>query len=163
MEIERAIVLSIVNHKGGVGKTTTVNQSCTCPCSTWGEPEQRLSCACRGFGSPGECYLSAIPTRAGYYSACPRLPMCTTKESLFQLHRLSRQTAVPGLDLIPSSIGLFDVEPDLGPQALRIAMLDTTLLEHTADGPNYDWVLIDTPPNLGVFMLNSLASQRLST
>ena len=35
-------------------------------------------------------------------------------------------------------------------------MLDAGLLEHTADGPNYDWVLIDTPPNLGVFMLNSL-------
>ena len=35
-------------------------------------------------------------------------------------------------------------------------MLDAALLEYTADGPNYDWVLIDTPPNLGVFMLNSL-------
>ena len=47
-------------------------------------------------------------------------------------------TSVPGLDLIPSSIGLFDVEPDLDPQALRKAMLDVGLLEHTADGPNYD-------------------------
>ena len=74
----------------------------------------------------------------------------------FPITQVITPTSVPGLDLIPSSIGLFDVEPDLDPQALRIAMLDAELLEHTADGPNYDWVLIDTPPNLGVFMLNSL-------
>ena len=83
--------------------------------------------------------------------------MCTTKESLFQLLQVITPTSVPGLDLIPSSIGMFDVEPLVNSsQALRKAMLDDALLELTADGPNYDMVLIDTPPNLGVFMLNSL-------
>ena len=82
--------------------------------------------------------------------------MCTMKEEPFPHYTGYHANSIPGLDLIPSSIGLFDVEPDLGPQALRIAMLDAAVLEYTADGPNYDWVLIDTPPNLGVFMLNSL-------
>ena len=90
--------------------------------------------------------ITRVPTLADVYD----------EREPFPITQVITQTLIPGLDLIPSSIGLFDVEPDLDPQALRIAMLDTALLEYTADGPNYDWVLIDTPPNLGVFMLNSL-------
>ena len=44
----------------------------------------------------------------------------------------------------------------LGVEALRIALSDGSLLNHTDDGPNFDFIIIDTPPNLGVFMLNSL-------
>ena len=148
---ERAIVLSIVNHKGGVGKTTTVinlahalvrlgesqNKDCRVLVVD-SDPQANATSVLFPKGQD----ISSLPTLADVYDERDPLPIT--------------QTSVPGLDLIPSSIGLFDVEPDLDPQALRIAMLDAGLLEHTADGPNYDWVLIDTPPNLGVFMLNSL-------
>ena len=87
----------------------------------------------------------------------PTLADVYNEREPFPIIQVITPTSVPGLDLIPSSIGMFDVEPLVNSsQALRKAMLDDALLELTADGPNYDMVLIDTPPNLGVFMLNSL-------
>lgn len=152
---EKTTVLSIVNHKGGVGKTTTVinlahalvrlgeSQNKDCRVLVVDSDPQANATSVL---FPKEQDITQMPTLADVYDERDPVPIA----------RVISQTSIPGLDLIPSSIGLFDVEPDLDPQALRIAMLDAELLEHTADGPNYDWVLIDTPPNLGVFMLNSL-------
>jgi len=147
---EKAIVLSIVNHKGGVGKTTTVinlahalirHKDCRVLVVD-SDPQANATSVLFPKGQD----ITQMPTLADVYN----------EREPFPITQVITSTAVPGLDLIPSGIGLFDVETDLGPQALRIAMLDAELLEHTTDGPNYDWVLIDTPPNLGVFMLNSL-------
>ena len=63
---------------------------------------------------PKEQDISSVPTLADVYD----------EREPFPITQVITQTSVSGLDLIPSSIGLFDVEPDLDPQALRIAMLD---------------------------------------
>jgi len=152
---ERATVLSIVNHKGGVGKTTTVINLAHALVRL-GKKQNKDYRVLVVDSDPQANATSVLFPRGQDITQMPTLADVYDEREPFPITHVITSTAVPGLDLIPSSIGLFDVEPDLGPQALRIAMLDAALLEHTADGPNYDWVLIDTPPNLGVFMLNSL-------
>ena len=152
---EKAAVLSIVNHKGGVGKTTTVINLAHALVRL-GESQNKDCRVLVVDSDPQANATSVLLPRDEDITRVPALADVYDERDPLPITQVITQTSIPGLDLIPSSIGLFDVEPDLGPQALRIAMLDAALLEHTADGPNYDWVLIDTPPNLGVFMLNSL-------
>jgi len=152
---EKAIVLSIVNHKGGVGKTTTVINLAHA-LVRFGESQNKDCRVLVVDSDPQSNATSVLFPRGQDITQMPTLADVYNEREPFPITQVITSTAVPGLDLIPSGIGLFDVETDLGPQALRIAMLDAAVLEHTADGPNYDFVLIDTPPNLGVFMLNSL-------
>ena len=152
---KRAIVLSIVNHKGGVGKTTTVINLAHAIVRL-GQRQNKDYRVLVVDSDPQANATSVLFPRGQDITQMPTLADVYNEREPFPIIQVITPTSIPGLDLIPSSIGLFDVEPDLGPQALRIAMLDAALLEYTADGPNYDWVLIDTPPNLGVFMLNSL-------
>ena len=152
---EKTIVLSIVNHKGGVGKTTTVINLAHALVRL--EEKRNKDYRVLVIDSDPQANATSVLFPKGQdITRVPTLADVYDEQDPVPIARVINQTSIPGLDLIPSSIRLFDVEPDLGPQALRIAMLDAALLEHTADGPNYDWVLIDTPPNLGVFMLNSL-------
>ena len=152
---KRAIVLSVVNHKGGVGKTTTVINLAHALVRL-GKKQKKDYRVLVVDSDPQANATSVLFPRGQDITQMPTLADVYDERETLPIIQVITPTSVPGLDLIPSSIGLFDVEPDLGPQALRIAMLDAALLEHTADGPNYDMVLIDTPPNLGVFMLNSL-------
>ena len=159
---EKATVLSIVNHKGGVGKTTTVINLAHALVRL-GERHNKDYRVLVVDSDPQANATSVLFPKEQDISSVPTLADVYDEREPFPITQVITQTSVSGLDLIPSSIGLFDVEPDLDPQALRIAMLDAALLEHTADGPNYDWALIDTPPNLGVFMLNSLCWSVIST
>ena len=152
---QKAIVLSVVNHKGGVGKTTTVINLAHALIRL-GKKQKKDYRVLVVDSDPQANATSVLFPKEQDISSVPTLADVYNEKEPFPIIQVITPTSILGLDLIPSSIDLFDVEPDLGPQALRIAMLDAALLEHTADGPNYDWVLIDTPPNLGVFMLNSL-------
>ncbi len=156
----RAIVLSVVNHKGGVGKTTTVINLAHALVKL-GKKQGANYRVLIVDSDPQANATSVLYPEGQDLSRAPTLANVYDERNPLSITQAITQTSIPNLDLIPSSIGLFDVEPNLnasgfGPQALRIAMIDAALLKHTPDGPNYDIVLIDTPPNLGVFMLNSL-------
>ena len=152
----RAIVLSVVNHKGGVGKTTTVINLAHALVRL-GEKRKKDYRVLVVDSDPQANATSVLFPRGQDITQMPTLADVYNEREPFPIIQVITPTSVPGLDLIPSSIGMFDVEPLVNSsQALRKAMLDDALLELTADGPNYDMVLIDTPPNLGVFMLNSL-------
>lgn len=157
----RAIVLSVVNHKGGVGKTTTVINLAHA-LVRYGKRQHRDYRVLVIDSDPQANATSILFPNVQDLTRAPTLANVYDERNPLSITQVITRTGIPRLDLIPSSIRLFDVEPflntsGLGPQALRIAMLDDALLKHTADGAyNYDLVLIDTPPNLGVFMLNSL-------
>jgi chromosome partitioning protein len=158
--LKRAVVISVVNHKGGVGKTTTV-VNLAHALTRLGKTTKSNYRVLVIDSDPQANASSVLFPRSIDITRAPTLAEVYKEPNGLPIGQVITRTDIENVFLVPSSIRLFDVEPVLttsgiGPQALRIALLDGAILKHTDDGPNFDVVLIDTPPNLGVFMLNSL-------
>jgi len=153
------VILSVVNHKGGVGKTTTVVNLAHALIRLGKTSKENYTVLVIDSDPQSNATMTLFPSSHNYDKA-------PTLADVYGEHRLHiRQvvvkTDIDNLYLAPSSIDLFDVEPvltssGLGVEALRIALSDGTLLSPADDGPRFDFIIIDTPPNLGIFMLNSL-------
>lgn len=134
-----ARIISIANHKGGVGKTTST-QNIGAALSKYGnrvllvdlDPQANLSDA---FGFDRESH--------SIYNAL------TDKGSLPILH------ISENLDLVPSNIDLSVAEIELSGITGREYIL-RDVLEKVA--PQYDYILIDCPPSLGVLTINALTA-----
>ena len=64
-------------------------------------------------------------------------------------------TTTPGVDLVPSTLALAGAELELAGKVGREGLLRRAL-RHDATG--YDFILIDSPPSLGLFTLNALTA-----
>ncbi len=67
---------------------------------------------------------------------------------------------IPNLDLLPSSLGLIDIQDSLAliPSGRFYATTPVTILKEAINDviDNYDFILIDCPPNLGIITLNGI-------
>ena len=130
----QTLVLSIVNHKGGVGKTTTVINLAHALVRL-GQRQNKDYRVLVVDSDPQANATSVLFPKGQDISSVPTLADVYNEKEPFPIIQVITPTSVPGLDLIPSSIGMFDVEPLVNSsQALRKAMLDDALLELTADG-----------------------------
>ena len=135
-------IVAIANQKGGVGKTTTaVNLAVALAQS--GQRVLLVDLDPQGNATSG---LTSEPIKSGtiYNSLVNRTP-------LSQVIRESR----PSLYLAPSSTDLVGAEIELATIEGRERRLKAELQEEAL---KYNFVLIDTPPSLGLLTLNALVA-----
>ncbi|PQJ89718.1 ParA family protein [Aliivibrio sifiae] len=142
------IVWSIANQKGGVGKTTTT-------ITLAGLLNQRGKRVLMVDTDPH----GSLTTYLGYDSD----NLSCSLFELFQLPTLNKATVtpfvlksdIPGLDIIPAHMSLATLDRVMGNRNGMGLVLKRALKALEGD---YDYVLIDCPPILGVMMVNALAA-----
>ena len=142
------IVWSVANQKGGVGKTT----STVTLAGLLGQKGHRVLMVDTDPHASLTTYLGYDPDA-----------VTTSLFDLFQLKTFSRETVKPliletdleGMDIIPAHMSLATLDRVMGNRSGMGLILKRAL---QAVAQDYDYVLIDCPPILGVMMVNALAA-----
>jgi chromosome partitioning protein len=137
-----AKIISIANQKGGVGKTTTaINLS-----SLLAAAEKRTLLVDIDPQANSSSGLSVTNQQISVYDVLA---------DRVRINDAIINTFMPFLDLLPSNINLVGAEIELVDVEGREAKLKNALKEI---GNNYDFILIDCPPSLGLLTLNALTA-----
>ena len=140
-----ARVVALCNQKGGVGKTTsTINLGAAL--TEYGRRVLLLDFDPQGALSVG---LGVQPHQLD------RTVYDVLMESSVGLDDVLLKTNVPGMDLVPSNIDLSAAEVQLVNEVAREQTLARALAPALAD---YDLVLIDCQPSLGLLTVNALTA-----
>jgi chromosome partitioning protein len=140
-----ARVLSLCNQKGGVGKTTsTINLGAAL--AEFGRRVLLVDFDPQGALSVG---LGVAPHQL------ERTSYNLLMERAIGIDDVLLKTSVPGMDLLPSNIDLSAAEVQLVNEVAREQTLARALAPVTAE---YDFILIDCQPSLGLLTVNALTA-----
>lgn len=139
-----ARIVSMVNQKGGVGKTTTTINLGAC------------------LAEQGRKVLLVDLDPQGALSAGLDVRVSDDDITVYDLmldnqtsvHSAIRNTNVPGLDVVPANIDLSAAEIQLVNEVGREQTLARALRPVRRD---YDYIIIDCQPSLGLLTVNALA------
>ncbi len=140
-----ARVIAMCNQKGGVGKTTTtINLAAAL--AEYGRRVLIVDFDPQGAASVG---LGISPHELD------RTVYNLLMERDADIHEVIRETAIPGLDLLPANIDLSAAEVQLVGEVARESVLSRVLRPVLDD---YDVVLVDCQPSLGLLTVNALTA-----
>jgi chromosome partitioning protein len=136
-------VLTIGNHKGGCGKTTTAS-NVAAYLALSGKNVLLIDLDPQGAATLG----------LGIDKKTLKLQMYDVMRGETTLKDVVRPTEIPGLEVAPCDLKLITIEHELATQPGREFILKERI--ENIDNTKYDYIVIDTPPNLSILTLNSL-------
>jgi len=150
-----AKIISIVNHKGGVGKTTTsINLSAGLTrFPSRNDNTKKNKVLLIDMDPQSNATMTLLPTNIDYQK-CKHITDVFTgapiAECIIESHSKN-------LDIIAGHIDMFEIEQKIinsvkAIEGIRSSLRNNVVLDI------YDYIIIDCPPNLGTFMLNSLVA-----
>ena len=141
------VVWTIANQKGGVGKTTTT-------ISLGGLLAERGNRVLLVDTDPHASlsYYFGIESEDLELSVYDLFVQMSTKEQIMQS---LCPTAYKNIDILPATMGLATLDRSLGAKGGMGLVLKKAMQKLSND---YDYVLMDCPPVLGVLMVNALAA-----
>lgn len=147
-----AIIITVFNHKGGVGKTTTAVNLAAALCMGHGQ-------RCLVVDMDPQANATRAILGAEVPESQPTVRDMLIKEQVGAQEFLNclRKTSIPGLFVAPANLGLSEAEFKLSSRMSRELVL-CELLQPVAS--SFDYIIIDCAPSLGLLTLNALAAAR---
>ncbi len=142
--VKQGRIFCIANQKGGVGKTTTAINLATALASK-GKKSLLIDLDPQGNASTG---LGIDRTARKLTAYDVVLGHASLAETIIP-------TAVPNLDLVPSTVDLSGVEIELAGERSRATRLKEAFARFKRP---YDYLIVDCPPSLGVLTVNALSA-----
>lgn len=138
--------IAVANQKGGVGKTTTaVNLAAVI--ASWGHRVLLVDADPQGNATSGIGVQRGSFRRGLYHSIVLDQPVSS----------VALPTSIPSLKVIPSNKDLAGAEIELVEVEQREFRLKSAL---AAVESEYDYIIIDCPPSLGLLTLNALTAAK---
>ena len=142
-QFKKTKIVSVANQKGGVGKTTTA-VNLAAGLTLLKQKVLLIDCDYQANATSG---LGINPKKVKRHLANIIIDNTPPEEVI-------TETTLSGLHIIPSSVDLVGAEKELYNNPSKEACLKNALIKIN----DYDFIIIDCPPSLGLLTLNALVA-----